>query len=79
MSDDLDMQIRRLNFRLKRQGMLEVEAWLAPLLDVDLQDFRVRQAVEQLLRHELPEIQAMMTGDMHVPELLHPWLGRAVR
>ena len=71
----LNIDIRRLRYRLKRQGMLELDAWLsrldAPIL---LEDKDVVAAVHQLLICEPPELQAMMHGEKEVPECLEAWL-----
>ncbi len=71
-----EFQMRRMRYRLNRQGMLELDAWLAPLLQADFSDASVAAAVEELLRAEPPELQAMMQGDVPIPDALRPWLKR---
>ncbi len=55
--------------------MLEIEAWLEPLLAVDLCGYEIRQAVLELLALDLPELLAMMHGEKDVPDVLRPCLG----
>jgi len=69
-----EIAIRRLRYRLNRQGMLELDAWLNPLLRADFQNPEVMQAVQMLLQCEAPELQAMMHGEKDVPECLKIWL-----
>ena len=69
-----DIVIRRLCYRLNRQGMLELDAWLGRLLKADLQDPAVMAAIDVLLQAEVPELQAMMHGEKSVPECLKAWL-----
>jgi len=72
---DLESEVRRLRYRLKRQGMLELDAWLSCLDAVVLsEDKDVVMAVSQLLACEPPELQAMMHGDKSLPEILESWL-----
>ncbi|MFQ5581829.1 MAG: succinate dehydrogenase assembly factor 2 [Mariprofundaceae bacterium] len=67
--------LRCMHYRLKRQGMLELDAWLAPLEQaIELNDPQVLAAVDRLLVCEVPELLAMMHGDKPLPETLHPWL-----
>jgi len=69
------MDVRRLRYRLKRQGMLELDAWLSRLdAAILLEDRDVVMAVSQLLMCEPPELQAMMHGDEPLPKILEPWL-----
>ena len=73
MSPNID--IRCLRYRLKRQGMLELDAWLSRLdAAILLEDADVVTAVKQLLMCEPPELQAMMHGEKEVPECLEVWL-----
>jgi len=65
-----EWRMRRLRYRLNRQGMLELDAWLAPLLQADFTDVALVEAVEQLLACEPPELQAMMQGQRELPEPL---------
>jgi len=69
-----DIVIRRLCYRLNRQGMLELDAWLSRLHNADLQDPAVMAAIDLLLQAEVPELQAMMHGEKAVPECLKAWL-----
>jgi len=71
----LDIDVRRLRYRLKRQGMLELDAWLSRLdTAILLEDKDVVMAVNKLLTCEPPELQAMMHGDEPLPKILQPWL-----
>ncbi|MFQ5519645.1 MAG: succinate dehydrogenase assembly factor 2 [Mariprofundus sp.] len=69
-----EIHIRRLRYRLNRQGMLELDAWLAPLLAADFNDKSIIEACEILLACEPPELQAMMQGDSAIPQVLERWL-----
>ncbi|PJA33098.1 MAG: succinate dehydrogenase assembly factor 2 [Zetaproteobacteria bacterium CG_4_9_14_3_um_filter_53_7] len=69
-----ELHIRRMLYRLNRQGMLELDTWLAPLLQADFTDSEVVDAVEMLLQCEAPELQAMMQGEKALPEILERWL-----
>jgi len=72
---DMALDVRCLRYRLKRQGMLELDAWLSRLdTPVLLENKDVLMAVSQLLTCEPPELQAMMHGDQSLPEILEPWL-----
>ena len=67
--------MRTLQYRLRSQGMLELDAWLAPLLQaVSGRDDEVLQAVNHLLCLETPELLAMQAGSRPVPRVLEPWL-----
>jgi len=68
--------MRRLRYRLNRQGMLELDAWLKPLLQADFGGQGMMEAADVLLQCEPPELQAMMHGEKEVPECLRPWLSR---
>jgi len=69
------MDVRRLRYRLKRQGMLELDAWLASLDEALLSDnVEVIASISTLLSCEPPELQAMMHGDKPLPKILQPWL-----
>ena len=70
----LDRRVRRLRYRLNRQGMLELDAWLAPLLHADMNDPELVAAIELLLGCEPPELQAMMLGELPVPAALGVFL-----
>ena len=72
--DESDIAIRRLCYRLNRQGMLELDAWLSRLQHADLNAPGVMAAIEVLLRSEAPELQKMMHGEEVVPDCLKAWL-----
>ena len=74
--NESEVNVRRLRYRLKRQGMLELDAWLSPLLEIDAGDEKVVSAIEALLQCEAPQLQLMMTGDAEIPEVLKRWLCR---
>ena len=70
-----DYLVRQLRYRLQRQGMLELDAWLSPLQDaLEKNHPKVIEAVEYLLSCEAPELLAMQTGKQKIPEELKPWL-----
>lgn len=67
---EMELAIRRTRYRLNRQGMLELEAWLSPLLQADFSDRQLREATAWLLDCEAPELQAMMSGARELPRAL---------
>jgi len=69
-----ELAIRRMRYRINRQGMLELDAWLGRLQAADLQRDGVIAAIDALLLCEVPELQAMMHGQTEVPECLKAWL-----
>jgi len=69
-----ELMVRRLCYRLNRQGTLELDAWLGRLQEADFQAPGVMVAIETLLENEVPELQAMMHGEKAVPECLKAWL-----
>lgn len=70
-----ELLIRRLQYRLQRQGMLELDAWLTPLLiAVDTKDMAVVAAAKELLAYEVPDLLAMQAGSLAIPKALEPWL-----
>jgi len=72
---DSELHMRQLRYRLKRQGMLELDAWLSPLSEALVcEDQSVLEAISRLFACEPPELVAMMKGDVAVPEILSPWL-----
>lgn len=73
---EMETRLRRMRYRLNRQGMLELDAWLSPLLEADMNDLQVVAAIELLLASEQPELQAMMMGEREIPEALERWLCR---
>lgn len=69
-----ELALRRMRYRINRQGMLELDAWLGQLQAADLQDADVVAAIDRLLQCEVPELQAMMHGQTEIPECLKAWL-----
>jgi len=69
-----ELAIRRMRYRLNRQGMLELDAWLGGLFQADIQAEGVAAAIDALLQCDAPELQAMMRGEKAVPECLKQWL-----
>jgi succinate dehydrogenase flavin-adding protein (antitoxin of CptAB toxin-antitoxin module) len=75
MSESASIELRRLHYRLMRQGMLELDAWLAGLKPaLDSGDFRVRRSIGRLLAMEPPQLLAVMQGGAPLPDELRPWL-----
>jgi len=75
--NETEINIRKLRYRLKRQGMLELDTWLSrlePALEYRDEDLNI--ALTQFMRCEPTELLAMMQGRHPVPEALHPWLDR---
>lgn len=72
-----DNDLRRLRYRLNRQGMLELDAWLAPLQKaLEKGDGETVAMIESIIAADTPDLLAMMHGDMPLPERLRPWLER---
>lgn len=72
-----DEPMRRLRYRLKRQGMLELDAWLSQLEPaLTTADGEFLAALEALLACEPHELAAMMRGVRPLPEPLRPWLSQ---
>lgn len=70
-----DQLIRRLQYRLRRQGMLELDAWLAPLtMAINTKKPDVLTAINEILTYEVPDLLAMQAGDLAIPEALKSWL-----
>jgi len=69
-----ELAIRRMRYRLNRQGMLELDAWLSRLLEADLEADGVAAAIDGLIALEPPELQSMMHGKTTVPACLKSWL-----
>jgi len=70
-----EVLMRKLQYRLKRQGVLELDAWLLPLHQaLQLGNPDVIQAVEMLLNYENPELLSILSGKKNMPEELKPWL-----
>lgn len=75
MTNQQDILIRRLQYRLQRQGMLELDVWLSPLISaLEANDPDVTAAIESLIHYEVPELLAMQTGSRSIPKELKPWL-----
>jgi len=71
----MEDEIRRLRYRLNRQGMLELDEWLAPLEEALLSgDGEIIAQVEAIIAADTPILLAMMHGEIPLPELLRPWL-----
>jgi len=68
--DEIELQMRRMRYRLNRQGMLELDAWLAPLLQADFSNPDIAAAIQLLLTHEAPDLQRMMHGELALPDAL---------
>lgn len=67
--------VRRIRYRLKRQGMAELDVWLAALEPaLDGADEGLRASIAALLACEPPRLLAMMHGEEAVPEPLRHWL-----
>lgn len=76
--DVVEVNVRKLRYRLKRQGMLELDTWLSRLEPaLESHDVEVNAALAQLMQCEPVELLAMMQGNQPVPELLRPWLDKA--
>jgi succinate dehydrogenase flavin-adding protein (antitoxin of CptAB toxin-antitoxin module) len=69
--------LRQLCYRLRRQGMLELDAWLEPLAAHLAQgsDPALAAAASELLAMEPPQLLALMHGERPLPTALVPWLG----
>jgi len=75
MTEDFTIEFRQLQYRLKRQGMLELDAWLAPLQNaLASQDKEILNSITNLLKQEVPDLLAMQTGQKEIPKELQPWL-----
>lgn len=73
----VEMNIRKLRYRLKRQGMLELDVWLSKLEPaLEKHDEELGIALAQLVDCEPEEFLTMMQGHQPVPEALRPWLER---
>ena len=70
-----DLLVRRLSYRLQRQGMLELDAWILPLQRALAgNDPHIIAAVARLMDYEAPELLGMQAGTHPIPEELKPWL-----
>ncbi len=75
ITDDKHEILRRLQYRLRRQGMLELDVWLSPLQDaLAFSDEHLLASVERLLMSEVPDLVAMQSGKKNIPQELKPWL-----
>jgi antitoxin CptB len=73
----MENEIRRLRYRLNRQGMLELDEWLAPLGKALAEgDGETVALVEAMIATDTPELLAMMHGEIPLPDGLRPWLER---
>jgi succinate dehydrogenase flavin-adding protein (antitoxin of CptAB toxin-antitoxin module) len=67
--------LKKLRFRLRRQGLAELDAWLAPLEEPLLNgDQVVAKALTDLLDLQPVDLLAMMQGQLPVPVPLQSWL-----
>jgi len=66
--------LRCVLYRLRRQGMLELEAWLQPLERAMQDHIEIHRDVEALLAMEPPEIEYMMHHPASVPVSLRGFL-----
>lgn len=67
--------MRRVRYRLRRQGMAELDAWLAPLESVAMSHPELIDEIDRLLACEAPQLLAIMHGESPCPAALSPWLG----
>ena len=73
----MENNVRKLRYRLNRQGMLELDAWMAPLEMALVEgDSEIITQVEAIIAADTPILLAMMHGEIPLPELLKPWLER---
>jgi succinate dehydrogenase flavin-adding protein (antitoxin of CptAB toxin-antitoxin module) len=77
MNADASAPLRQLCYRLRRQGMLELDAWLEPLAAhlTRGDDPALAAAAFALLAMEPPQLLALMHGEQPLPAILLPWLG----
>jgi len=75
---ELAIDVRRLRYRLKRQGMLELDAWLSGLDEALLSnDVNAISAMNDLLLCEVPVLLEMMHGDVPMPNVLRAYLRKS--
>jgi len=78
MNSDIDAQaadLRKIRYRIRRLGMLELEAWLARLQPALAGgDAAFLKTTLQLLELETPILVRMMNGEQPVPAPLRVWL-----
>ncbi len=74
---DMRLAMRALAYRLRRQGMLELDLWLAGLDRPEVwEDPEACAALARLLAAEPPQLLAMMRGEAPVPPGIARWLGQ---
>lgn len=79
MPEPSDVLRRKLQYRLNRQGMLELDIWLTPLLTaLKNNDERVLKAAVLLLNYELPVLLDMLSGKIDIPKELQAWLKKVL-
>lgn len=67
--------LRQLQYRLARQGMIELDYWLSPLIAaLQENNTQVLQAAQLLLALEAPDLLDMQMGKLNIPKELQPWL-----
>jgi len=71
---DQSVRLRSALYRLRRQGMLELEAWLQPLARAMLEHVEIQSDVEALLALEVPELEYMMHHRAAIPVSLRVFL-----
>lgn len=75
-----DMELRRLRYRLRRLGMLELETWLSRLEPaLERGDEAVVCAAQQLMEMQTHELLAVMHAESPLPDILRSWLGERPR
>ncbi len=67
-------ELRCLQYRLRRMGMLELELWLQRLDEVLRAQPELLPDVRVLLSRDVPELEAMMRGRKACPATLRAWL-----
>ncbi len=67
-------ELRCLQYRLRRMGMLELELWLQRLDAVLQAQPELLPEVRVLLNRDIPELEAMMRGRKTCPVALRAWL-----
>jgi len=69
------LDLRRLRYRLKRLGMLELEDWLGRLEPaISRGDQAVIEAAQLIMQMQTPQLLAMMHDELPLPDVLRPWL-----
>jgi len=66
--------LRCVLYRLRRQGMLELEAWLQPLEPAMQDHIEIHRDVEALLAMEPPDIEYIMHHPASIPMALRSFL-----